>query len=175
MLRYAMHYNGVDWQRIEVVNAGSPAEMATAFRAGKGDFVPLPAPDPQLVEQAGAGWVVASVGASMPPNAFSTLCAPREFIGGATFRSFAQAFSEAKEWVRKTSAEEIAAREASYFPGVSEPALTSAIALYKSVGNWNGGIEIPRDLYEQSLNVFEYTRSIKRRQSYDAVCVPAGL
>jgi NitT/TauT family transport system substrate-binding protein len=170
MLRYAIDYNGVDWRKIDVVNAGSAEEMAAAFRAGKGDFVHLQAPAPQLLEQAGVGWTAASVGASMPPNAFSTLCASREFIGGSTFRIFANAFSEAKEWVRNTSAEEIAAREFSFFPGVDEAALTSAIAQYKSIGVWNGGIEIPRDLYEQSLNVFESTGAIKQRHPYDDVC-----
>src|SRR5580704_15631575 len=122
MLRYAIHYNGVDWGKIDVVNAGSPAEMTAAFRAGKGDFVHLQTPVPELQDQ-----VVVSVGAAMPPNAFSTLCASREFIGGSVFRTFAKAFSEAKEWVRQTPAEEIAAKEASYFPGIAESALAAAI------------------------------------------------
>jgi NitT/TauT family transport system substrate-binding protein len=175
MLRYAVHYNGVDWRKIDVVNAGSAEAMAAAFRAGNGDFVHLQAPAPQLIEQAGAGWTAASVGASMPPNAFSSLCASREFIAGPIFRTFATAFSEAKEWVRNTSAEEIAAKEASFFPGIDEAVLTSAIAQYKSIGVWNGGIEIPRDLYEQSLNVFESTGAIKQRHPYDDVCFPVAL
>ena len=170
MLRYAVHYNSVDWGKITVVNAGSPAEMTAAFRAGKGDFVHLQAPVPELQDQ-----TVTSVGASMPPNAFSTLCASREFIGGETCRTFAQAFAEAKEWIRRTSAEEIAAEEASYFPGIGEGALAAAIAQYKSIGVWNGGIEIPRDLYEQSLNVFESTGAIRQRHPYDAVCSPVAL
>jgi len=165
MLRYAIRYNGVDWTRIDVVNAGSPADMSAAFRAGKGDFVHLQAPVPELQDQ-----TAVSVGAAMPPNAFSSLCASREFIAGETCRSFAKAFSEAKEWVRQTAAEEIAAREASYFPGVGESALASAIARYQSIGVWDGGIEIHRALYEQSLNVFESTGGIKQRHPYDAVC-----
>jgi NitT/TauT family transport system substrate-binding protein len=170
MLRYAIHYNGVDWGKIDVVNAGSPTEMMAAFRAGKGDFVHLQTPVPELQDQ-----VVVSVGAAMPPNAFSTLCASREFIGGSVFRTFAKAFSEAKEWVRQTPAEEIAAKEASYFPGIAESALAAAIAQYKSIGVWNGGVEIPRDLYEQSLNVFESTGAIKQRHPYDAVCFPVAI
>jgi len=165
MLRYAIRYNGVDWTRIDVVNAGSPADMSAAFRAGKGDFVHLQAPVAELQDQ-----TAVSVGAAMPPNAFSSLCASREFIAGETCRSFAKAFSEAKEWVRQTAAEEIAAREASYFPGVGESALASAIAGYQSIGVWDGGIEIHRALYEQSLNVFESTGGIKQRHPYDAVC-----
>ena len=111
----------------------------------------------------------------MPPNAFSTLCASREFIGGDLCRTFSHAFSEAKEWVRQTSAEEIAAKEAPYFPGIAESVLAAAIAQYKSIGVWNGGIEIPRDLYEQSLNVFESTGAIKQRHPYDAVCFPVAI
>jgi NitT/TauT family transport system substrate-binding protein len=170
MLRYAIHYNGVDWGKIDVVNAGSPGEMAAAFLAGKGDFVHMQAPTPELPAQ-----TIVSVGASMPPNAFSTLCASLEFIVGETGRTFAKAFSEAKEWVRQTSAKEIAATEASYFPGIGESTLASAIAQYKSIGVWDGGIDIPRDLYEQSLNAFESTGAIKQRHSYDAVCFPVKI
>jgi len=167
MLRYAIQYNGVDRAKIDVVNAGSPSEMAAAFRAGKGDFVHLQAPVAELME-----YPSVSVGASTPPNAFSTLCASREFIASEPCRTFATAFSEAKEWVRKTSAEEIAAKEASYFPGIDRDALTWAVAQYKTIGAWDGGFEIPPDLYEQSLNVFESTGAVKQRHRYDAVCVP---
>jgi NitT/TauT family transport system substrate-binding protein len=170
MLRYAIQYNGVDWRKIGIVNAGSPGEMAAAFRAGKGDFVHLQAPVPELQDQA-----VVSVGASMPPNAFSSLCASREFIVSNVCRTFAKAFSDAKDWVRQSSAEEIAAVETSFFPGIGESVLASAIAQYKSIGAWNGGIEIPRDLYEQSLTVFESTGAIRQRHPYDTVCFPVAL
>jgi NitT/TauT family transport system substrate-binding protein len=166
MLRYAVHYNGADWSRIELVNAGSPGEMAGAFSAGQGDFVHLQAPAPIPLEPA------VSVGESMPPNAFSTLCASREFIGSAAFRAFVEAFSEAKEWVRHTSPDEVAAKEAPYFAGTSQDALRAAIAQYQRIGAWHGGIEIPRDLYEQSLNVFEQAGSIRHRHPFDTVCVP---
>ena len=169
MLRYAVQYNGADWHRINVVNAGSAEAMLAAFSAGTGDFLHAQAPTRLPQEN-----TAVSVGASMPPNAFSSLCASREFIAGDVFPIFVKAFSEAKEWVRQTSAEEIAAKEAAYFPGVKVDTLTAAIARYKSIGAWAGGIEIPRDLYAQSLNVFESTGSIKKRHAYDEVCIQAG-
>ena len=135
MLRYAVHYNGVDWAKIEVVDAGSPEQMAAAFEAGRGEYIHLQAPGPQLLEEEGAGWTAVSVGASMPPNAFSSLCASREFIGSEAFRAFADAFAEAKAWVQATPAEEIAAKQAPYFPGISHAAaLASAINRYKVLG-----------------------------------------
>jgi ABC-type nitrate/sulfonate/bicarbonate transport system substrate-binding protein len=169
MLRYAAHYNGVDWQNIRVVNAGSPAGMTAAFLAGKADFVHLQAPVADLKDFARS-----SVGASMPPNAFSSLCASREFIASEACRAFAKAFAEAKEWVRHTAAEEIAEKiaekEASFFPGVDKAVLTGAIAEYKAIGAWDGGSGIPRDLYEQSLTVFESTGCIQRRHAYETTC-----
>lgn len=170
MLRYAAHFNGVEWQKIKVVNAGSPAQMVAAFGAGEGDFVHLQAPVPEL-----AKYAAASVGASMPPNAFSSLCASREFIGSEMCLTFAKAFSEAKEWVRSTAAEEIAAKLLSLFPGIDEAVLASAIAQYQAIGAWEGGIEIPRDLYEQSLNVFEWTGGIQHRHPYESVCFPIAV
>lgn len=174
MLRYAIQFNGVEERKVHILNAGSPDEMAFQFRAGEGDFVHLQAPAPQLLEQDGIGRAVASVGASMPPNAFSTLCASREFISDETCRTFAKAFAAAKEWVRQSRAEEIAAKEFPWFPGVGIAALTAAISQYKTIGTWAGGIEIPRDLYEQSLNVFESTGGIRQRQPWDAVCISPG-
>jgi NitT/TauT family transport system substrate-binding protein len=164
MLRYAIHYNGADWSKITAINAGSPEQMLAAYLDGKADFIHLQAPPPSL------GTAV-SVGASMPPNAFSSLCASPDFIGTAPFRAFVKAFAEAKAWVQSTTAEEIAARQAQFFPGESQATLAATIARYQSIGNWEGGIEIPRDLFEQSLNVFEETGGIKKRQPYDAVCV----
>jgi NitT/TauT family transport system substrate-binding protein len=173
MLKYAAHYSGVDWEKIDVINAGTPEQMIAAFRTGAGDFIHLQAPAPQLLEQDGAGWIAVSVGESMPPNAFSSLCASREFIGSAEYRAFIAAFAEAKAWVCASIADEIAARQSSFFPGIDERVLASAIARYQRMGNWDGGPEIPRDLYEQSLNVFEYSGAIKKRQPYELVCYPA--
>jgi NitT/TauT family transport system substrate-binding protein len=168
MLRYAIKFNHADWQKIDVVNAGSAEAMTEAFRAGTGDFLHVQAPAPELL-------TAVSVGASMPANAFSSLCAGRDVIAGDSFRPFLSAFAEAKAWVHQTSAEEIAAKEAGYFPRVSKSALTLAIERYKTIGAWGGPAEIPRDLYEQSLNVFESTGSIKTRHSYDEVCFSAGV
>jgi hypothetical protein len=72
MLKYALKYNGVDWKRIKVVDSGSPDQMEATFRSGTGDYIHLQAP-------VMAGEILASVGASMPPVAFSSLCCARAF------------------------------------------------------------------------------------------------
>ena len=149
MLKYAARYNGVDWERVQVVEADA-------------DYVHRQAP--------GAGDIVASVGESMPPVAFSSLCCSREFLKTDACRSFLEAFKQAREWVRAAPAEEVARKEAAFFPGVAEEALAAAIGRYQRVGCWDGGAEITRELYEQALNVFESEGEITRRHLYEEVC-----
>ena len=55
--------------------------MEKAFREGQGDFVHLQGPAPQQLELDGAGRVVAALGEVIPPVAFSSLMATREFRG----------------------------------------------------------------------------------------------
>ena len=172
MLRYAAKCKGVDWGRVLVFNAGSPEQMIAAFRGGAGDYVHLQGPGPQQLECDRAGSVAAAVGEAMPPVAFSTVCASREFLETAACRAFVRAFVKAKQWAREAPAEEVAAAETPLFPGIENAALVSAIRDYQKLGCWDGGIEIPRDLYEQALNVFESAGQIASRHAYEDVCVP---
>lgn len=175
MLKYAAHVNGVEWSRIQVIDAGSPDEMAAAFRSGRGDYVHLQGPAPQQLEKDGVGYVVASVGAAMPPVAFSSLMASREFLETETVKAFLRAYRKAREWVNYITPEAVARAEARFFPDVSREALAAAIARYQDLGCWHGGVEIRREHYDQALEVFLYNGLISRRHAYEQVVVePPG-
>lgn len=147
MLKYAVRHNGADWGRIHVVDAGTPEQMEAAFRAGQGDYVHLQAP----VE---AGQVLVSVGASMPPVAFSSLCSARKWLETEEFALFRRTFEKAKEWVRSAPPASVAEAEAEFFPGVPAEVLAGAVERYQKLGCWEGGLEIPREIYRQALEVF---------------------
>ena len=143
--------------------------MEAAFRAGEADYVHLQAPAPQQIARDGAGHVVASVGRSMPPVAFSSLCASAEFLETETAARFLEAYGKARQWVRTAPPTEIAAAEAAYFPGIDAEVLATAIEAYQGLGCWDGGLAIPEDLYEQALTVFEHAGEIRRRHPYHEV------
>jgi hypothetical protein len=105
----------------------------------------------------------------MPAVAFSSLCCGRGFQKTEAYRAFLKAYERAKEWVRTASAEEVAAAEASFFPLIAPEVLTLAIRSYQALGCWAGGIEIPRDQYEQALNVFQSAGEITWRHRYEEV------
>lgn len=170
MLRYAAKCQDVDWSRIQVIDAGTPEKMIAAFCAGTGDYVHLQGPAPQQMDQAGIGYVAASVGEAMPPVAFSSLCCWREFLHTPEYEMFLRAFAKAKEWVRTATPEGIAETLAPFFIGIPQTAVAAAVQRYQAMGCWDGGVEIPRHLYEQSLNVFEAADAIKQRHPYEQVC-----
>jgi NitT/TauT family transport system substrate-binding protein len=162
MLKYAAKHNGVDWKRIKVIDARTPGKMEAAFGAGAADYVHLQGP-------VAAGEIVTSVGASMPPVAFSSLCCTRAYQTTEDYRIFLKTYEHARDWIRTAAAEEAAARETSFFPGIGVEVLAAAIARYQELGCWEGGIEIPRDLYEQALTVFESAGAIAWRHRYEEV------
>jgi NitT/TauT family transport system substrate-binding protein len=162
MLKYAVKHNGAEWTKIKVVNAGTPEAMEAAFHGGKGDYLHQQAP---VV----TGEVIASVGASMPAVTFSSLCCSRGFQKTEAYRVFLNAYGRAREWVRTAPAREVAEAEAPFFPHIALETLTAAVSLYQKLGCWEGGLEIPRDLYEQALNVFQATGGIAWRHRYDEV------
>lgn len=175
MLKYAARHNQVDWSRINVLDAGTPEQMAAAFREGKADYVHLQGPAAHQLQSDNVGVVTVSVGASMPEVAFSSLTASREFVESPEGRLFLRAYAKARVWARTADPAEVASVETSFFPGFTGEALTWAIAAYQRLGCWDGRTEITEDLYEQSLNVFEAAGAITRRHPFrDVVYVPAA-
>ena len=69
-------------------------------------------------------------------------------------------------------AEEIADREADYFPGTDPAVLADTIRFYQGLGCWNPAVEISRASYETALDVFLHSGLITKRHSYDDVVVP---
>jgi len=163
MLKYALKQNGVDWEKIKVMDAGTPEQMSGTFLDGAADYVHLQGP------VVAGGEVIASVGASMAPVAFSSLCCARSYQETEDYCMFLKAYEQAKSWVRVASGDQIAAKQASFFPGVAIGTLADAVCRYQDLGCWDGGAEIPLELYEQALNVFQSVGAIARRHRYEEV------
>lgn len=175
MLQFAALWNGVEWRRVELIDAGSPQDMDAAFRAGRGDYVHQQGPAPQQLEHDGVGHVVAAVGAAMPEVAFSSLMASRQFLSTPEAAAFLRAYRQAREWVRRVPAHEVARAESRFFPSVPPEALAAAIARYQALGCWDGDIGITREHYEQALDVFLHYGVITCRHPYEEVVVNLSL
>jgi NitT/TauT family transport system substrate-binding protein len=172
MFKYACHRRGLNYAAIHAVDIPS-AQMDQAFRRGEGDYIHQQGPAPQQLEHDGAGHIVASVGEAIGPCAFSSLAATREWLRTEEARRFMRAYRLARAWVVNTPAAEIAAAEASFFPGIDRAVLTATIASYQKLGCWTPHVEITRPAFEATLDVFLHSHLITRRHRYeDVVAAP---
>jgi NitT/TauT family transport system substrate-binding protein len=172
MLKYALHQAGVDYARLDAIDAGAPEAMVAAFRRGQGDYIHLQGPAPQQLEDDGAAHVLASVGAVFGPVAFSSLAATRAWLKTDMARAFTRAYAKSRSWVASAPPAEVAKAEAPFFDGVGEAVLARTLASYQRLGCWQEPLAIPRDGYEVALDVFQHSGLITRRHAYDAVVVP---
>ena len=172
MLKYALHKQGVDYARLNAIDAGAPEAMVAAFRDGQGDYIHLQGPAPQQLEHDGAAYALASVGEAIGPVAFSSLCATRAWLATDMAKAFMRAYAKSRSWVASEPPAAVAKAEAPFFEGVGESVLARTIAAYQRLGCWQGPLQIPRDAYEVALDVFQHSGLITRRHPHDAVVVP---
>jgi len=172
MFKYACHRMGLDYAAVDALDAGSGAEMDAAFRAGEGDYIHQQGPAPQQLQHEGVGQVVTALGDAIGPCAFSSLAATEEWLSGDMAGAFMRAYRKARAWINQAEAAEIAAAEAAFFPQIAREVLVETIATYQSLGNWTPHVEITREAFEVTLDVFLHAGRISRRHPYDQVVAP---
>jgi NitT/TauT family transport system substrate-binding protein len=170
MFKYACHKAGIDFDKLKPIYPGGAAEIDQAFRRGQGRYVQQQGPFPQQLQADGVGHIVAQVGKQIGPCGFSSLAATREWLGTDMAKAFTRAYRKTRLYMNETPAAAIARAEKSYFPDIGEQVLADCIATYQQLGCWTPHVEITREAYERTLDVFEYNGMLKRRYRYEEVC-----
>ena len=172
MLRYGARRMGLELDDVQRIGKPSIDEMMNAWRKGVGHYFHEQGAYPQQLEHEGCAHIVASVGDAVGPVAFSSLICRWDWLDTETARRFASAYRASREWANTAIPDRVAVAEAEYFADQSPQALGRAIAAYQKMGTWDGDIQIPSDLYENALDVFEHAKLISHRHPYESVVVP---
>lgn len=171
MFKYALYKLGIDYQQLEIIDAGDVTAMDAAFRAGQADYIHQQGPAPQQLEYEGKAKVLASVGDVIGDVAFSSLCATRTWLESDQAKAFMTAYRQACAALLVTPAAEIAASEAHFFPHIEFEVLTQTIAAYQQLGCWSADPHISENSYNTLLDVFLYNGMISQRHPYHAAIV----
>ncbi|TNG02277.1 MAG: ABC transporter substrate-binding protein [Gammaproteobacteria bacterium] len=172
MLKYGLYRQGIDFNALRAIDAGDVTAIDQAFRDGQGDYVHMQGPAPQQLEKEGIGYVVAAVGDAVGPVAFSSLCAKRDWLETDMAHTFMRAYRKARDYVIEAPAEEIAHREADFFPDIDTDVLQQTIAAYQKLGCWTVDPVISHQAYDNLLEVFMQSGGITRRHPYASCIVP---
>lgn len=173
MLRYGLHKEGIDLSELDTVESNGGEEMMRQWRSGEGHYFHEQGAYPQQLEHVGEGHIVASVGKSIGPVAFSSLVCRWDWVDTDMAKRFTTAYRASRHWVNTADPMEIAKAEASFFPDWAVEAIAAAVAYYQKLGNWGGDIAIEPEDYETALDVFAHSNLITKRHAYgDVVIAP---
>lgn len=169
MFRFALLKKGIEWNRLNIIDAGDVQQIDDSFRSGIGDFVHQQGPAPQQMEFDNIATVVASVGEAIGPVAFSSLCATEAFLASEKAPVFLHAYKLALKECQQTPAQEIAKKLQSYgfLTDIEFSVLSSTIKAYQALGCWKHDGSISQSEYETLLDVFEHSQLINQRYAYD--------
>ncbi len=172
MLRYGLFKEGIDLDELDSIESKGGEQMMKQWRAGEGDYFHEQGAYPQQLEHVGEAHIVASVGESIGPVAFSSLVCRWDWTDSDTAKRFTAAYKASRHWVNNSDPMEIAKAEASFFPDWAVESIAAAIAYYQKLGNWDGDIAIEPGNYETALDVFTHSNLITKRHAYGDVVVP---
>ena len=176
MFRYALYKQGIDFNRLNVLDAGDVQAIDGAYRAGQGAYVHQQGPYAQQLEADGLGAVVAAVGEVVGPVAFSSLCATQSWLNTDMASAFFRAYCRGRQAAMSLDAAEIARLESPFFPDIDQDVLSETIKSYQQLGCWQGDPSISESVYEKTLDVFEFSGDIKTRFAYeDIVCTAPDI
>ncbi len=171
-LRYAMHLNGADFDQMQIIDAGNVDQMDAAFRAGQGAFVHQQGPAPQQLEKDGIGHCVASIGETLGPIAFSSLCATREWLQTDMAQDFMGAYQQAMTDMISMEAVAIARTIHPMLPNIDLDVLEKTLADYKKLETWSEDISINSEAYNNLLKVFLHSGYITRSYPMESCIQP---
>ncbi|OOB77677.1 MAG: nitrate ABC transporter substrate-binding protein [Epulopiscium sp. Nuni2H_MBin003] len=145
--------------------------MAGAFIGGEGDYVTLFEPLATQVEQSGAGYIVASIGAEsgeIPYTAYSALDSYIE-DNPKVIQSFTNAIYKGQQFVAENDASTIAEVISPQFTELSIEDLTTVVQRYKDIDAWNSDPFMTEQSLDMLMNVMEIAGELDVRAPFDAI------
>ena len=144
------------------------AAMGGAFIGGEGDFVTLFEPTATQLEQAGEGYIVASMGqvsGEIPYTAYASLSSYLE-AHPDTIQKFTNAVYKGQQYVATHSAQEIAKIIAPQFKEISEAELVTVIQRYKDNDTWCTEPLLKEESLNHLMDVMEMAGELEKRPPY---------
>jgi NitT/TauT family transport system substrate-binding protein len=171
-LEYVLRKNGLDPETDVTLDDSIQFDlMAGAFTGGTADYVTLFEPTATMTEQAGKGYVVASVGEEAGEIPYTAYFAKKSYIeqNSDTIQKFTNAIYKGQEWVKEHTSLEIAEAIQSFFPDTEVELLADVIQNYIDIDAWNDTPILKEESFERLQMVMEEAGELKERAPYSEI------
>jgi len=171
-LEYVLRKNGIDPQKDLILDDSIKFDlMAGAFTGGTAEYVTLFEPTATMTENAGKGYVLASVGEASGEIPYTAYFAKKSYIeeNKYTIQKFTNAIYKGQIWVQEHSAKEIAEAIKDFFPDTDIELLAKVIQSYIDIDAWNENPILEQETFDLLQTVMEQAGELKQRAPYDKI------
>ncbi len=171
---YILKKNGIDPQKDLILDDSIKFDlMAGAFTGGTADYVTLFEPTATMTEQAGKGYVVASVGEASGEIPYTAYFAKKSYIeeNKDIIDKFTRAIAKAQKWVEEHTMSEVAEAIQSFFPDTDIDLLATVLQSYKDIDAWKTSPEMKKESFELLETVMEEAGELKERVPFEKVVI----
>lgn len=171
-LEYVLKKNGLNPATDVVLDDSIKFDlMAGAFTGGTADYVTLFEPTASMTENAGKGYVVASVGEASGEIPYTAYFAKKSYIenNSETIQKFTNAIYKGQVWVKQHSAKEIAESIKDFFPDTDVELLAKVLQSYIDIDAWNQDPILKEESYNLLQTVMEEAGELKQKAPYEKV------
>ncbi|MBO5413446.1 MAG: ABC transporter substrate-binding protein [Clostridia bacterium] len=169
---YVLKQNGINPETDLVLDDSIKFDlMAGAFSGGTADYVTLFEPTASMTQQAGKGYIVASVGEASGEIPYTAYFANKSYIeeNSDTIQKFTNAIYKAQKWVEEHTMREVAEAIIDFFPDTDIETLERALQSYKDIDAWKTTPDMKQESFELLQTVMEEAGELTQKAPFDKV------
>ena len=171
-LEYVLKQNGINPQTDLVLDDSIKFDlMAGAFTGGDAEYVTLFEPTASMTQDAGKGYVVASVGEAAGEVPYTAYCAKKSYIGTnpEIIEGFTRAIYKGEQWVKEHTALEVAEKIQEFFPDTTIESLENSVQKYKDIDAWKQDPALKEEAFNKLQEIMTEAGELEKQAPYDKV------
>ena len=171
-LEYVLKQNGIDPQKDLVLDDSIQFDlMAGAFAGGEAEYVTLFEPTASMTQDAGKGYIVASVGEAAGEVPYTAYCASKSYIeeNADIIEGFTRAVYKGEQWVKNHTAREVAEAIQDFFPDTTIESLENSVQKYKDIDAWKEDPVLKEEAFDKLQEIMSEAGELDTKAPYDKV------
>lgn len=168
-LEYLFNQNGLyNGENIYLNYDVQFALTAAAFEGGTGDYCTLFEPTASEFEEAGKGYVVASIGKDSGEIPYTAFMALNDYIlnNEDIIEGFVRALKRGIEFVQTAPQEELVKSLRKQFPGISDKSIINSINRYNEISAWVTDVTMKKEAFNRLQEVMQNANELDEKVEF---------
>lgn len=169
---YVLKQNGLNPETDLVLDDSIKFDlMAGAFTGGNAEYVTLFEPTASMTQDAGKGYIVASVGEAAGEVPYTAYCAKKSYIAQNSdiIEGFTKAIYKGEQYVKEHTAQEIAEKIQNYFPDTTLESLTKSVQTYKDIEAWKENPILKEEAFDKLQEIMTMAGELTQKVPYEKI------